>query len=59
MTAVEVLVTGIPGAEGLVPKSKSCTASPSGGNTDLAGPNEWSHGAHWYRSSAVLLRYHK
>lgn len=59
MTAVEVLATGIPGAEGLVPKSKSCTASPSGGNTDLAGPNEWSHGAHWYRSSAVLLRYHK
>lgn len=59
IATAEVLATGIPGAEGLVPKSMSCTTSSSSGNTDLATPNEWSHGAHWYRSSAVLLRYHK
>ena len=37
MTAVEVLATGIPGAEGLVPKSKSCTASPSGDHRSRLG----------------------
>ncbi|KXJ14794.1 uncharacterized protein LOC110238383 [Exaiptasia diaphana] len=27
--------------------------------TNLARPGDWSHGAKWYRSSAVILRYHK
>lgn len=61
VAAVQLLTTGNPGAAGLVPTSSvNCaTSSPSSGNSSLAAPNEWSHGAHWYRSSAVLLRYHK
>ncbi|KAJ7378717.1 hypothetical protein OS493_021299 [Desmophyllum pertusum] len=61
VAAVQLLTTGNPGAAGLVPTlSVNCgTSSPSSGNSSLAAPNEWSHGAHWYRSSAVLLRYHK
>ena len=57
MGAVQISTTGNPGAGGLVPGCAS--RSLSYGNSSLATPNEWSHGAHWYRSSAVLLRYHK
>ena len=27
--------------------------------TALSRPGDWSHGATWYRSSAVVLKYHK
>lgn len=56
MTAAHGSTTGHPTAEGLVPASG---ASVDRTMPILASPNEWSHGAHWYRSSAVLLRYHK
>ena len=56
MTAAQGSTTGHPTAEGLVPASG---ASVDRAMSILASPNEWSHGAHWYRSSAVLLRYHK
>ena len=56
VTAVDVSTTGNPIAEGLVPTSLTCVER---NQSCLAAPNEWSHGAHWYRSSAVLLRYHK
>lgn len=58
--ALHMSTTGTVGAEGLVPTPvSSATRSPSYGNASVAAPNEWCHGAHWYRSSAVLLRYHK
>ena len=57
IAAVQVSTTGITGTGGLVP---ACAASShSCGTSVLAPPNEWSHGAHWYRSSAILLKYHK
>lgn len=58
MTAVNVSTTGYPRIEGLRPVP-CFDKNQSGGSCSLAAPNEWSHGAHWYRSSAVLLRYHK
>jgi len=60
VAALHVSTTSAVGAEGLVPTPvSSATRSPSYGNATVATPNEWCHGAHWYRSSAVLLRYHK
>ncbi|XP_068678882.1 uncharacterized protein [Montipora foliosa] len=56
LTAFQVSTTGHPNVGGLVPASgTSLDRSPC----SLAPPNNWSHGAHWYRSSAVLLSYHK
>lgn len=60
VAAVHVTTAGRLGAEGLVPTSVTCVArSQSSGGSSLAAPSDWSHGAHWYRSSAVLLSYHK
>ncbi|XP_032220449.2 uncharacterized protein LOC5519572 isoform X2 [Nematostella vectensis] len=37
---------------------EACTSLPRPISA-LSRPVVWSHGAHWYRSSAVVLRYHK
>lgn len=61
--AVPGSTTGCPATEGLASTSVSCVTSTSVSlsceKSSLAAPNEWSHGAHWYRSSAVILSYHK
>ena len=56
-TSARVSTTGYPAAEALVSLSEDRSVSTE--NTNLATPSDWTHGAHWYRSSAVLLSYHK
>ena len=55
-----------PGVQGCTPVPSLQPGSPQSNPPDnpgsgvvLSQPGNWSHGARWHRSSAVLLRYHK